>query len=56
MKEDFAILRASLKNIEIVLYDELYNNLLNLQHRLEISSKKFESKDVRKNNKLIEEK
>lgn len=31
MKEDFAILRKSLKNIEIVLYDEMFESLKNLK-------------------------
>jgi hypothetical protein len=31
MLEDFYILRSSLKNIEIVLYDEIYESLKNLK-------------------------
>jgi hypothetical protein len=40
MEEDFRILRSSLKNIEIILYDELYERLLAQQKRsyIEITS------------------
>lgn len=31
MKRDFEILRSALKNIEIVLYDEMYKRLKNLK-------------------------
>lgn len=31
MKRDFEILRSALKNIEIVLYDEMYKKLKNLK-------------------------
>nr|WP_308743535.1 DUF4263 domain-containing protein [uncultured Anaerocolumna sp.] len=33
MEEDFRILRNSLKNVEIILYDELYNRLITLKKR-----------------------
>lgn len=31
MEKDFEVLRSSLKNIEIVLYDEMYDRLKNLK-------------------------
>jgi len=31
MVKDFEILRSALKNIDIVLYDEMYNRLKNLK-------------------------
>lgn len=41
MEKDFEILRSTLKNIEIVLYDEMYNRLKNLKiSSLKISDKK----------------
>lgn len=41
MENDFEILRSSLKNIEIVLYDEMYNRLKNLKiSSLKIANKK----------------
>ena len=40
MEKDFEVLRSSLKNIEIVLYDEMYDRLKNLK----ISSLRTEKK------------
>ncbi len=39
MANDFEVLRSALKNIEIVLYDEMYDRLKNLK----VSSLKMES-------------
>jgi hypothetical protein len=40
MENDFEALRSALKNIEIILYDEMYDRLKNLK----ISSLKIENK------------
>ena len=43
MKNDFRILRDSLKNVEIILYDELLERFKNLKNRTFVQNKKYNS-------------
>jgi len=44
MEDDFRILNESMKNIEIILFDDILNNLKNLFERIKNSPKKKKKK------------